>query len=173
MNEANTPAIPRDLSDMLPVGMLANGGMAAEAMSALANRKHPAPGWEAFHYERISDQQFEITGGVAAIVGGMKKWPGPHDTVTLNESEIIEEMQRSQARHASPDFSEAARPQVNTSAAPISGSSAAAGTPAKYLHLVLALPDDEAGRQRLLKAFHLQADFFGAKVQACSLQDQA
>ena len=41
----------------------------------------------------------------------------------------------------------------------------------RYLKVVFALPEDEAGRQRLLQAFRLQASFFGATVQACSLHD--
>ena len=161
MTEPHTLTIPASLSDMLPAGMLVNGGIAAEAMATLANRKHVTPGWEAFHYERISESQFEITGGMAVTVGGLKKWPGLHDTVTLNEADIIAEMQRGQTLNTPLSITEKPLQQLDTpsSAKP------------QYLSVVFALPEDEAGRQRLLKAFHLQADFFGAKVQACSLQD--
>lgn len=161
MNEA-TP-LPDNLADMLPVGMLANGGIAAEAMAAVANRQHDTPGWEAFHYERVSETQFDITGGVAVMAGGMKKWPGPHETVSVTEAEILEEMRRHQTSNVLPILSEKPAPHIPH----LTGASK---TP--FLNVVFALPEDEAGRQRILKAFHLQADFFGARVQACSLLDQ-
>ena len=160
MTDTNMPAIPTSLADMLPVGMLANGGLAAEAMSTLASRKQGTPGWEAFHYERISESQFEITGGVAVTAGGIKKWPGAHATITLSEADIIEEMHKAQSAVIRPKITDAASHTMPT----------VPNAPAtSYLHVVFALPEDEAGRQRLLKAFHLQADFFGARVQACSL----
>lgn len=166
MSEVNNLNIPSDLADMLPVGMLANGGLAAEAMSMLANRKHGAPGWEAFHYERISETQFDITGGIAVMVGGVKKWPGPHESVILTEAEILAEIHNSQAGNASPSSKEIpAMLEFSPSSSPRNTAAT------KYLNVVFALPEDEAGRQRILKAFHLQADFFGAKVQACSLSD--
>jgi hypothetical protein len=162
MTDTNIPAIPTSLADMLPVGMLANGGLAAEAMSTLANRKQGTPDWEAFHYERISESQFEITGGVAVMTGGIKKWPGAHTTITLSEADIIEEMQKNQAAVTRLNPIDAASRKMPT---------VVNAPAARYLHVVFALPEDEAGKQRLLKAFHLQADFFGARVQACSLVD--
>ena len=166
MSDANNLNIPSDLADMLPVGMLVNGGLAAEAMSMLANRKRGIPGWEAFHYERISDTQFDITGGIAVVVGGVKKWPGSHESVILSEAEIIEEIHHSQTGNAPPSIKET---PTMLDAPFISSPRNTAAT--KYLNVVFALPEDEAGRQRILKAFHLQADFFGAKMQACSLID--
>jgi hypothetical protein len=164
MTEADSSPIPASLADMLPVGMLANGGIAAAAMSALANRQHDSSGWEAFHYERISATEFEITGGIAVMAGGVKKWPGPHATVIVSEADILAEMHRMQASRDLPAISDTAAPKAK----PMPNVSSA-GAQAVYLNVTLALPDDEAGRQRILKAFHLHADFFGARVQACSL----
>lgn len=164
MTEADSALIPANLADMLPVGMLANGGIAAAAMSALANRQHDSQGWEAFHYERLSETEFEITGGVAVMAGGVKKWPGPHATVILTEADILAEMHRMQASRDLPAINDTAAPQANPLA-----NLPSAGAQAVYLNVTFALPDDEAGRQRILKAFHLHADFFGARVQACSL----
>ncbi len=153
------------LAEMLPVGMLANGGVIALAMSAVANRKHGMSAWEAFHYERISDAEFEITGGVVAVVGGIKKWPGPHDTLTITESEILEELNQL----AVDDKQTLA---LNSTVSTMTVAAAKIGpATTQYLQVVFALPEDEIGRQRILKAFHLHADFFGAKVQTCALLD--
>jgi hypothetical protein len=161
--------VPDHLVDMLPVGMLANGGLAADAMAAIANRRHGVAGWEAFHYERISDSAFEITGGIAVISAGSgKKWPGPHDLVNVSEAEILQEMRSMLAATSLPVVfvpTPASAPATSEYAKAIT---VTGGT---YLNVVFALPDDEAGRQRILKAFHLQADFFGARVQSCALQD--
>lgn len=173
--------VPDNLSDMLPVGMLANGGLAADAMAAIANRRHGVAGWEAFHYERVADGVFEITGGIALISAGSgKKWPGPHDLVSVSEAEILQEMRSMLAASSlpvlvsTPAATSAPSSSVAINVANPAGESTrinavATGT---YLNVVFALPEDEAGRQRILKAFHLQADFFGARVQSCSLQDQ-
>ena len=158
MTDLNNPITKSTLAEMLPVGMLANGGIIALAMSAVANRKSNMPSWEAFHYERISDTAFEITGGTTIVVGGIKKWPGPHDSLIINESEILDELNQTSSVEAQTNpFPSLACSPSNTAAA------------GQYLQVVFALPDDEAGRQRILKAFHLHADFFGAKVQTCSL----
>ena len=42
-----------DLSEMLPVGMVAHGGQVAQIMAQLAQRQRGLPGWEAFHYENF------------------------------------------------------------------------------------------------------------------------
>jgi hypothetical protein len=165
MNDNSTSkpnAIPDSLAEMLPVGMLANGGLAADAMAAIAHRRHAVAGWEAFHYERISESEFEITGGMLVMAGNSKKWPGPHDCVIVTETEILQEMRTM----AVPIASSLTPPPAATLTAPAVQSSG------QYLQVQLALPEDEAGRQRILKAFHLQADFFGAKVLACSLHDR-
>ena len=168
--------VPDDLSDMLPVGMLANGGLAAEAMIALANRLHDVPGWGAFHYERSSETSFDITGGMVVMAGASKKWPGPHDTVTVSEAQILQEMRDLRNPLQAPVTGSAAAAAVIPiiPVAPITGnSSVSAGTAGTYLNVTFSLPEDDAGRQRILKAFHLQADFFGARVEACSLQKQS
>jgi hypothetical protein len=153
-------AIPDSLAEMLPVGMLANGGLAADAMTAIANRRHAVAGWEAFHYERISESEFEITGGMLVMSGNSKKWPGPHECVRVTEAEILQEMRLM----AGPVAITAVPPRAAPAPFPVQITGG-------YLQVQLALPEDEAGRQRILKAFHLQADFFGARVLACSLHD--
>ena len=136
-------------------------------MAKVAQRKHGTAGWEAFHYERVSPQEFEVTGGIAVNIGGVKKFQGAHDTVSVTEAEVLQEMRAA---------AEAVRPSVMTLleqdllAADI-GKSQSSAHP-KFLKVVFALPDDEAGRQRLLQAFQLQANFFGARVQACSLHEK-
>lgn len=185
MSTSTTLTVPDNLDDMLPVGMLANGGLAADAMAAIANRRHGMAGWEAFHYERISDSAFEITGGIALISAGSgKKWPGPHDLVSVSEAEILQEM-RSLLAATSLAVVVVPTPASTSASAPAASSAAAINivNPAReyakantvtggtYLNVVFALPDDEAGRLRILKAFHLQADFFGARVQSCALED--
>ena len=170
MTDINDTTNPINLADMLPVGMLANGGMASDAMVAVAQRKHGLAGWEAFHYERISASEFEITGGMAVMVGGMKKWPGPHDTVIVSEVEILQEMQAHQVGEAASGGQTGQN--LLLSVPSVSTATSMANTPAQYLKVVLTLPDDEAGRQRVLAAFHLQANVFGARVQTCSLHDK-
>jgi len=159
--------VPASLAEILPVGMINGGGTAAAAMAVVAQRKRGVPGWEAFHYERLSATEFEITGGIAVNIGGVKKFQGAHDPVNITEAEVLEEMRASQSNVI---------PSVMTLLeqdllANDIGSSRAAHSP-KFLKVVFALPEDEAGRQRLLQAFQLNANFFGAKVQACSLHDK-
>jgi hypothetical protein len=162
MSEAETPQATISLADLLPVGMLAHSGTVGQAMSSIANSKVGQPGWEAFHYERISESEFEITGGLVIMAGGTKKWPGPHDSLVISEAEILLQMQSTNVA------SEVVAPVIT----------AAIITPnanprnVDYLNVVFALPQDEASRQRVLQAFHLQANFFGATVQACSLPEK-
>ena len=167
MTDINDSITNATLAEMLPVGMLANGGIIAFAMSAVANRKRNMPGWEAFHYERVSDAEFEITGGATLLVGGIKKWPGPHDTLIITESEILDELNPTMSVQARALLLFPASASALTSR--IASSANTASSSSQHLQVVFVLPDDEAGRQRILKAFHLQADFFGAKVQTCSL----
>ena len=163
MTDINNSITNATLAEMLPVGMLASGGIIALAMSVVANRKRGSPDWEAFHYERISNTEFEITGGSVLLTGGVKKWPGPHDTLTITESEILEELNQ-----LAVDDKQAG---ADNFPVPIMAAGAVKVDPAtpQYLQVVFALPDDETGRQRILKAFHLHADFFGAKVQTCAV----
>lgn len=158
-------ALPDTLADMLPVGMISAGGMAAMAMAAVAQRQQGQSDWEAFHYERISDTEFEITGGIAVHTAGSKKFQGAHETVIISEAAVLAEM-RQQLSLQKPGTAEG---NVGPSAKhdPVKADMATA----PLLKVVFSLPQDEAGQQRILRAFQLQADFFGAKVQACSLHD--
>ena len=166
MNES-TPDIPETLAEMLPVGMISAGGLAGAAMAQLAQRKRGIPGWEAFHYERISATEFEVTGGIAVNIGGVKKFQGAHDTVFVSEAEILQEMRAAQKTSQT---SVMTLLEQDLLAADIGKSQSS--THPKFLKVVFTLPDDEAGRQRLLQAFQLQANFFGARVQACSLHEK-
>ncbi|MFZ6767988.1 hypothetical protein ACO0LM_12995 [Undibacterium sp. Di26W] len=158
-------SLPASLADMLPVGMIAGGGLAAAAMAVVAQRKQQQSGWEAFHYERMSSVEFEITGGIAVSSGGTKKFQGAHDSVIISEAEILAEMRRQQGE-VGPVASVTST--SSSSSVPLAVT-ATSGAP--LLKVVFSLPADEAGQQRILRAFQLQADFFGAKVQSCSLHD--
>lgn len=167
--------IPDNLAEILPVGMIAGGGVVALAMAAVANRKFLAAqsaeqqnsGWQAFHYERISASEFEITGGIADPSSGGKKFHGAHDTVIITEAEVLTEMQL-----MLPPAATTASANATTANATAQTVTTMQGTnTANVLKVIFTLPEDEAGRQRILRAFQLQADFFGAKVQACSLHD--
>lgn len=165
--------IPDNLAEMLPIGMIAGGGIAAVAMAAVANRKYLAAqpvelqnsDWQAFHYERISATEFEITGGVADVSPGARKFHGAHDTVIITEAEVLAEM-----RKLLPQAATVTSTTASTTLAQGINTQQATNT-ANVLKVIFTLPDDEPGRQRILRAFQLQADFFGAKVQACSLHD--
>ena len=167
MTEPINAPIPLSLAEMLPVGMINGGGTAAAAMAVVAQRRRGVPGWEAFHYERLSATEFEITGGMAVNIGGVKKFQGAHDTVNVTETEVLEEMRAAQ-QHVIPSVMTLLEQDLLANDI---GSSRAAHAP-KFLKVVFALPEDEPGRQRILQAFQLQANFFGAKVQACSLHDK-
>ncbi|MFZ3000968.1 MAG: hypothetical protein WA071_11640 [Undibacterium umbellatum] len=167
-------SVPDSLVEMLPVGMIAGGGMAAAAMAIVANRKFLSSqpveqqysDWQAFHYERISVTEFEITGGIADASSSGRKFHGNHDTVVISEAEILAEMHLLLPQ----TIPDPARPASQSTAQTATASSATSAD-ASVLKVLFTLPDDELGRQRILRAFHLQADFFGAKVQACSLHD--
>ncbi|WMW81047.1 hypothetical protein RF679_01900 [Undibacterium cyanobacteriorum] len=157
-----------DFSEMLPVGMVAHGGQVAQIMADLAKRQRGLGDWEAFHYERISDEAVELTGGIVSFVNGSKRWLEPHDCVTIPFTAVVQEMQKQGLLNSSPSVAtaftsggEAVRSNMDTLTPTVHGRD--------ILHLSLALPNDAAGRQRILKTFHLQADFFGAEVLACSL----
>jgi hypothetical protein len=155
-----------DFSEMLPVGMIANGGQVAQILAELAKRQRNLPDWEAFHYERSSESSFELTGGIVSIGnGGAKRWLEPHECISISLEALIVEMQKqglfpSQNPTNIPALSHPAVTESET---------AALVTDVLYLNLTLTLPSDEIGRQRILRAFHLHSDFFGAQVIACSL----
>lgn len=164
MTDAAKEITQATLSEMLPVGMLTTGGLIAQAIINVANRKRAVPNWEAFHYERISDSQFEITGGIVTVLGGVKKWPGPHDTLIISEAEILAELGHTGEAEPSTELQEFTQQSTNIHAA----TSPSTG---QRLQVVFTLPEDEIGRQRILKTLHLHADFFGARVQSCTLLD--
>ena len=83
-----------DFSEMLPVGMVAHGGQVAQVMADIAKRQRGLPDWEAFHYERISDQAVELTGGIVSTASGAKRWLEPHDCVTIPLAAVALEMQK-------------------------------------------------------------------------------
>ena len=161
------PPIPDSLAEMLPVGMINGGGTAAAAMAEVAQRKRGVPGWEAFHYERVSATEFEITGGIAVNIGGVKKFQGLHEAVFISEADVLAQMRSSESP---PGPTVMSLLEQDLLAHDIGSSRTAPAV--KFLKVVFALPDDEAGRQRILQAFQLQKNFFGATVQACSLHDK-
>lgn len=147
------------------VGMLGNGAPASQVLETVAMRKHGDPAWEPFHYEKISETEYEVSGGTPAVIGGVKKWPGPHSSVLVSVDEIAEEQQASFPV-------EVASAPFQTAPVTISKQSAGEGFGANYLTVVLQLPADEQGRKRICNALSLDADFFGAKVTATSLADE-
>lgn len=154
-----------DFSEMLPVGMVAHGGKLAQIMADLAKQQKGLEDWEAFHYEKISDTAVELTGGIVTQVNGSKRWLEPHDCVTIPLVLVVKEMQRQglvPGDSATPEPDQEAI-DATVHLPPNSQESH------DILHVSFALPMDPIGRQRLLKTFHLQADFFGAEVIACSL----
>lgn len=181
MTSLQDETLPTSLTDMLPVGMIASGGAAAAAMALVAQRKRSQDGWEAFHYERISPTEFDITGGIAvhsATATQGKRWQEPHEAVSVSETEVLQELQQMRLRASPAPTAQQTLPETSNAATTVphaekelSAVPALAVGAQQYLQIVLALPDDEAGRQRILQAFQLQADFFGAQVKACSIHD--
>ena len=163
--------MPDSLADMLPVGMIAAGGTAALAMAAVASRKQAQAGWEAFHYERMSASEFEITGGIAIGSGSSKKFQGAHTAVSITEAEILAEMRQQLTTTAS----ETSRPAVTvtpTANTPAAITDLATGlNKATLLKVIFSLPEDEAGQLRILRAFQLQADFSvpGYRLAPCTM----
>lgn len=168
MSDTNKPANP---ADMLPVGMMGNvdaGSPAAQALEAIAVRKHGAAGWEPFHYEKVSATEYEVTGGIALVLtGGLRKWPEPHTSVLVSAEEIMAEL------NLRPAVQEAAAAPIPSPAAP-TASMQGTGTPpaSRYLTVVLQLPDDKEGRLRLIDTFTPENHFFGAIVAAASMENE-
>lgn len=150
-----------DFSDMLPVGMVAHGGQVAQIMAEIAKRQRGLADWEAFHYEKISEEAVELTGGIVAISNGAKRWLEPHDCITIPFAAVIAEMQKQgllETPVQTKRVANVAQPKPNEV------------QDFAYLHLKLALPSDAASRQKILQALHLQADLMGASVVACHLE---
>ncbi|WP_211454012.1 hypothetical protein [Collimonas antrihumi] len=145
--------------------MLGNGAPASQVLETVAMRKHGDPAWEPFHYEKISESEYEVSGGTPAVIGGVKKWPGPHSTVLVSVDDIAEE------QHASIPVEIAPAPP-QTVQATIARQNTVEGLATNYLTVVLQLPADGQGRKRICNALSLDEDFFGAKVTATSLADE-
>lgn len=152
-----------DFSEVLPVGMIAQGGQVALAMANAAQKLSKIPGWEAFHYERTSENSFELTGGIVSIQSGSKRWLEPHDCVIISKEQIIEELAKIAPEH---DGNLSASNSATTSSATDDSNQV------EYLHLTLRLPSDASSKAKILKACHLQADVFGAKITSCHLSNE-
>lgn len=175
-----------DSAAFLPVGMIANAGTYGQAIEMAAVRKHSADanadagsgsaGWAPFHYEKISDTEYVCTGGYAIGSGGYKKWPEPHTTVVVSISEIehalsllLEDAQdkedvvaemKAPGSFASSQSAKVSSPQLSSPSEPT--------TQPKYLTVVLQLPNDKEGQQRIKDAFKIDELFFGALVTSIS-----
>jgi hypothetical protein len=145
--------------------MLGNGAPASQVLEAVAMRKHGDPAWEPFHYEKISETEYEVSGGAPAVVGGVKKWPGPHSSVLVTLDEIAEEQQIRFPAEVAPE-------PVAVVHQPVPDQAQGGRLAANFLTVVLQLPQDEQGRKRICKALSLDADFFGGRVTATSLADE-
>jgi len=168
---------PASNEEILPVGMLANGRGQTQAMESVATRKSGIEGWEPFHYEKISANEFEVTGGLPAVIAGAKKWLEPHTTVIVTDADIAQELmadstqetpQCTKERGAAPELVDAQSTLSVPESMPLTN---AIGTP-KYLTVVLRMPTDKLGHQRVSDALALNKNFFGAVVMATSFQDE-
>ncbi len=155
----------QELTEMLPVGMVANGGLVAQIMADLAQKQRNLPGWEAFHYEKISETAVELTGGLVSQTNGGKRWLEPHDCITILLADVIVEMQRQGLIAAKMELD---NNQNQEKTAPlVSGK-----TGQEKLHVCFALPENRADRLRFLQTLHAGADVLGAQVLACRLDDK-
>ncbi|MFA9274310.1 MAG: hypothetical protein ACEQSE_05485 [Candidatus Aquirickettsiella gammari] len=158
-----------NFSDMLPVGMVAHGGQVAQIMADIAKRLRGLEGWEAFHYEKVSDSAVELTGGIVSITNGAKRWLEPHDCITIPLAAVVAEMQKQGLLST---LDSATAPELAQTKSLVPGDYQDKGSNAQYpyLHLKLALPDDALSRQKLLQTLHLQADLMGATIIGCHLE---
>ncbi|PUA19087.1 hypothetical protein [Glaciimonas sp. PCH181] len=177
MNDTINPA---SHEDMLPIGMLGNGRGTAKAMETVAIRKTNIEGWQPFHYEKISATEFEVSGGIPAIIGGAKRWPEPHTTVIVSEEELAQELEAvsEEAPAGNDDSVRVAAPAVLVSSAvqSLAGITDAklanpASSKQKYMTVILRMPDDAAGHQRIADMLALDNNFFGAVVMATAFQE--
>lgn len=157
----------------LPVGMIANGGTYAQAIELAAIKKHQVAGWAPFHYAKISDTEYECTGGFAIGSGGQKKWPEPHTSMIVNEAEIASELTRLLADEDTNPVAQFQTVASGTSpyasqVTPGSALTANVTGASKYLTVVFQLPDDAVGQQRIKDAFKIDTNFFGAQVTSVS-----
>lgn len=153
-----------ELTEMLPVGMVANGGIVAQIMAELAQKQRNLPGWEAFHYEKISDVAVELTGGIVSHQQGSKRWLEPHDCISITLADIVLEMQKRGLCPTVPEM------ETTASVLEVANNKANANPNTQQLHVTLILPDDAEARLRALQAFHLDAQIHGARVIACRFE---
>lgn len=153
-----------ELTEMLPVGMVANGGIVAQIMAELAQKQRNLPGWEAFHYEKISDVAVELTGGIVSHQQGSKRWLEPHDCISIALADIVLEMQKRGLCPTAPEM------ETTASVLEVANNKANANPSTQQLHVTLTLPDDAEARLRALQAFHLDAQIHGARVIACRFE---
>ncbi|KAF3999512.1 hypothetical protein [Glaciimonas immobilis] len=165
---------PATSEDFLPVGMLASGRGPAKAMESVAKRNINVEGWEPFHYEQISATEYEVTGGIPAMIGGAKKWPEPHTTVIVLEQELTQELQANAVTdmpsvgEIAPVISDAVQTAVLV---PTFSASANSHTRPQFMTVILRMPDDEAGHRRLAEMLALNKNFFGADVVSTAFQN--
>ncbi len=172
-NDAETKsklALPNALDELLPVGMLTNGGLIAEAIARVAQKQVGMPDWAAFHYVKNSDGTLEITGGIVSTHAGAKKWLGEHDTIQIRADEVLAQLHDLAQHHAA--FN--AMPEAQVAALKTDESTQTlSARPSKRMQVVFSLPNDAATQLAILKRFHLSADICGAQVLACQLvEDQ-
>nr|WP_315477491.1 hypothetical protein [uncultured Undibacterium sp.] len=167
-----------DFSEMLPVGMVAHGGQVAQIMAEIAQRQRGLQGWEAFHYEKISDAAVELTGGIVSSNSGNKRWLEPHDCITIPFSAVIAEMQaQGLLSTATPVVDLAVDSDRNADKTTQKNRAYELNQPISVsnqdftqLNVTFVLPADLLERQRILQAFHLQATIMGAQIIACRLE---
>ena len=171
-------ALPSNLDELLPVGMLTSGGLIAEAIGRVAQKQVGIPDWAAFHYAKNNDDTLEITGGIVSTLGGSKKWLGEHDIIQIRAEDVLSELnalnqhnQHNQLNQQSDETSTAPEQQDNPTITDMRARIATAA-PAKKMQVVFALPDDAAEQLSILKRFHLSADIYGAQVLACQLVEE-
>jgi hypothetical protein len=162
-----------DFSEMLPVGMVAHGGLVAQIMAEIAQRQRGLLGWEAFHYEKISEAAVELTGGIVSSNGGSKRWLEPHDCITIPFAAVIAEMQAQGLLSTAAPVIELALNENNEHIEKMKPAVDHGMKTSSQMHTQLnvtfALPTDPVERQRILQAFHLQATILGAQIIACRL----
>jgi hypothetical protein len=157
-----------DFSETLPVGMVAHGGQVAQAMALAAQKIHNILNWEAFHYERMSENSFELTGGIVSNSNGAKRWLEPHDSVIISHTQIIEAyaiLFPEEIQLAPITVKKEVATNTNNPTMPTLQNEDL------LLQLTLKLPKDEAERKKILQACHLYADFQGATIIACQLKN--
>lgn len=174
MENQENIALPSNLDELLPVGMLTSGGLIAEAIARVAQKQVSMSDWAAFHYAKNSDGTLEITGGIVSTHGGTKKWLGEHDIIQIRAEDVLSELnqltqltqlnQQQGATNTAPE-QQAIAASTNKFTQPASAGSA------KKMQVVFALPDDPTEQLAILKRFHLSADICGAQVLACHLLD--